>query len=193
MPQDFKTITLKPVTGIFDSLSSPDEIGFGNFKLVKNATTRATRNRQRAGGWRRLFADEDPYNNQDLHDQLVDHQSYYGSYVGHAMGGMDQMGYGYPYFFPTQEGPGAYVYPPASGPICPVFYGDYGGQYGQYDHCPIFYSFAGYPYSLRPQIPGACDTGAPFFYPYSYLYFSCPNFVPGGLIEGYPYGYGFAV
>lgn len=191
--QDFKSITLRPTTGVFDSLSSPDEIGFGNYKLVKNATTRATRNRQRAGGWRRLFADENPYNNSDLHDQLVDQLSYYGSYVAHAMGGMDQVGLGYPYFFPTQEGPGAYIYPPASGPVCPAFYGDYGGVGGQYDDCPIFYPFAGYPYSLRPEIPGACNAGAPFFYPYSYLYFSCPDFVPGDLIDGYPYGAGFPV
>src|SRR6185503_3908894 len=100
MPE-FKNITLAPMTGVFDSLSSPDQIGFGNWKLVKNATTRSSRNRQRGGGWRRLFADDDPYNNQDLHDQLIDQLGYYTEYLGHAMGGGDQTGVGYPYQYPS--------------------------------------------------------------------------------------------
>jgi len=193
---DFKSIPLKPVTGVFDTLSSPDEIGFGNFKLVKNATTRATRNRQRAGGWRRLFADDDPYNNQDLHDQLVDQLSYYGQYVAHAMGGMDQVGYGYPYFLPTHQLPDNYVYDSPyndpNQPICPAYVMDYGGVGGQYMGCPIFYPFVGYPYVLAAPIEGACNTGEPFFYPYSYLYAECLQFQPGEIIEGYAYGYPFA-
>lgn len=132
------------MTGVFDTLSSPDEVGFGNWRLVKNATTRATRNRQRAGGWRRLFADDEPYNNQDLHDQLVDRLGFYDSYVGHSSGGGDQSGYGYPYFAPSYQIPGFSVFPPASGPYCPVYIGDFPS--GSYNGCPIFYPFVGYPY-----------------------------------------------
>jgi hypothetical protein len=189
---DFKNVTLKPVTGVFDSLSSPDEIGFGNFRLVKNATTRATRNRQRAGGWRRLFADDDPYNNQDLHDQLIDRQSYYGSYVGHAMGGGDQTGLGYPYQYPATTIPGHDVFPRAAGPYCPAYYPDYGEGYGP-GMCSIFYPFVGYPYVKAPQIPGACNTGAPNFYPLSYIYVSCPTFIPEQDFASYPYGPSFPV
>lgn len=190
---DFKTVTVKPMTGVFDTLSSSDEIGFGNWKVVKNATTRATRNRQRAGGWRRLFADDDPYNNQDLHDQLVDQLSYYGQYVAHAMGGTDQIGYGFPYFFPTQEGPYTYVYDAADHLVCPAYYPDYGGVGGLYEGCPIFYPFVGYPYVLAAELNGICNAGAPWFYPYSFFYSECLQFQPGDLIQGYAYGYSFPV
>ena len=189
MPE-FKTITLRPMTGVFDTLSSPDEIGFGNWHVVKNAVTRSSRNRQRGGGWRRVFADDDPYNNQDLHDQLIDRLGYYGEYIAHQMGGGVQTGYGYPYFFPTQPGPDSDVYPPAVGPFCAYPY-DYGGHY---DDCPIFYPFMGYPYFLsQQQIPGACDTGYPAYYPFSYFYVSCAEHFYGDLIPGYPYGPQFPV
>lgn len=172
------------MTGVMDTLSSADEVGFGQFRLVKNAVTRSSRNRQRGGGWRRLFADEDPYNNQDLHDQLVDQLGYYPEYLAHQMGGGEQTGYGYPYFFPTQPGPDSDVYPPAVGPFCAYPY-DYDGHY---DECPIFYPFLGYPYFLSQQITGACDTGYPAYYPFSYFYVSCAEHIYGDLIPGYPYG-----
>ena len=189
---DFKNVTVKPVTGIFDTLSSPDTIGVGNFKVVKNATTRATRNRQRAGGWRRLFADDDPYNNQDLHDQLLDQQSYYGSYVAHAMGGGNQVGFGYPYQYPATVIPGHDVFPPAAGPYCPAYYPDYGEGYGP-DLCSIFYPFVGFPYEFRPYSYSACNTGYPSYFALPYFYVSCPTFIPEQDIQSYPYGPGFPV
>jgi hypothetical protein len=150
---DFKTVPLRPMTGIFDSLSSADEIGYGNFRLVKNATTRTTRNRQRGGGWRRLFADDSPYNNQDLHDQLTDRLSYYDSYTGHAMGGGDLAGYNYPYFAPSYVTAAYSVFPAATGPYCPVYLGNFPS--GLYNGCPIFYPFVGYPYQF---VPGFVNT-----------------------------------
>lgn len=147
MPE-FKTVPLKPLTGIFDTLSSPDEIGFGNWHVVKNATTRSTRNRQRGGGWRRLFADDFPYNNQDLHDQLTDRLGYYEEFNAHAMGGGGLAGYSYPYFVPSSSVPGFSVFPPASGPYCPVYVGDFPG--GTYNGCPVFYPSVGFPYEFIP-------------------------------------------
>lgn len=147
MPE-FKTVPLKPLTGIFDTLSSPDEVGFSNWHVVKNATTRSTRNRQRGGGWRRLFADDFPYNNQDLHDQLTDRLGYYEEFSGHAMGGGGLAGYSYPYFVPSSSIPGFSIFPPASGPYCPVYIGDFPG--GTYNGCPIFYPSVGYPHELVP-------------------------------------------
>lgn len=148
----FKTFAIKPLTGVFDTLSSADEIGYGHWRVVKNSVTRSTRNRQRAGGWRKLFADDAVYNNQDLHDQLTDRLSYYESFDGHAMGGGGLSGYSYPYFFPSTAIPEHSVFPPASGPYCNVYYPDYDGVYGG---CPIFYPFVGYPYT---QIPGSVST-----------------------------------
>lgn len=145
---EFKTISLRPMVGAFDTLSSPDEIGYGNFRIVKNAVTRSTRNRQRAGGWRRLFADDEPYNNQDLHDQLVDRLGYYESYIGHAMGGGGLSGYGYPYFAGSYLSPTFSIFPAAEGPYCPVYLGDFPS--GLYNGCPIFYPSVGYPYDFAP-------------------------------------------
>lgn len=136
------------MTGMFDTLSSPDEIQFGNWRLIKNAVTRSTRNRQRGGGWRRLFADDSPYNNEDLHDQLVDRLGYYDSYLGHASSGGGLSGYGYPYQAPSYDTPDVTVFPAASGPYCPVYIGDFPS--GLYNGCPIFYPAVGYPYNLVP-------------------------------------------
>lgn len=147
---DFKNISLRPMVGQFDTLSSADEIGFGNWRIVKNAVTRSTRNRQRAGGWRRLFADDTPYSNQDLHDQLVDRLSYYELFTDRAFGGGDLSGYGYPYFSGSYSIDGATVFPPASGPHCPVYVGNFPS--GFYNGCPIFYPEVGYPYDLRKAV-----------------------------------------
>lgn len=150
---DFKTVPLKPLTGIFDTLSSADEIGFGNWHVVKNATTRSTRNRQRGGGWRRLFADDLPYNNQDLHDQLTDQLGYFEEFSAHAMGGGGLSGYGFPYFFPSYTVDGGVTVGPQSGPYCPVYVGDFPS--GIYNGCSISDAFVGYPFR---EVSASVDT-----------------------------------
>lgn len=191
---DFKTVPLKPLTGIFDTLSSPDEIGFGNWHVVKNATTRSTRNRQRGGGWRRLFADDFPYNNQDLHDQLTDQLGYFESFDAVAAGGGGLAGYGYPYFAPAYVIDGETVFPPASGPYFPVYIGDFPD--GMYNGCPIFYPYVGTPYAFNSN-PGAegsgVTSGAPNYYLQSYLYTSCPLIYEDISVDGYPYGNMFGI
>lgn len=140
---DFKAFPIRPMVGVFDTLSSGDEVGYGNWRIVKNATTRSTRNRQRGGGWRRLFADDYPYNNEDLHDQLVDRLSYFDSFSAHAMGGGGLSGYGSPYFFPSSVSLEYDVFPAPAGPYCDIYYPQYDGLYAG---CPIFYPFVGFPY-----------------------------------------------
>ena len=147
MPNDFKTFTIRPMTGVFDTLSSADEIGFGNWRLVKNAVSRSARNRQRGGGWRRLFADDYPYNNEDLHDQLTDRLSFFDTYSAHAMGGGGIATYGYPYFYPSSAIQEHDVFPPAVGPYCGIYYPQYDGLY---QGCPIFYPTIGFPYVSIP-------------------------------------------
>ena len=93
---DFKPIPLRPTIGIFDTLSTPEEVGFGNFRVVKNASTRSTKNRRRSGGWRRYDADAEDYNNQDLHDQLTSRQYFYDQYEREIMQGGGFAGYTYP-------------------------------------------------------------------------------------------------
>lgn len=145
---DFKSFPVRPMVGNFDSLSSNDEVGFGNFRLVKNATARSTRNRQRGGGWRKLFSDEPVYNNADLHDQLTNRLSYFETFDAHAMGGGDLTGYGYAYFYGSTLLPSYDVFPPAVDLFCPVYFKDFTD--GLYEGCPIFYPHVGFPYAYVP-------------------------------------------
>jgi len=186
---DFRTVKLKPMTGAFDTLSSADEIGFGNWRVVKNAVPRSQRNRERGGGWRKLFADDDPYNNQDLHDQLTDRLGYYESFEGHAAGGGNLAGYSYSYFFGSYVSEGTSAYPPPSGPFAPVYIGDFPEMF--YGPCPIFYPYVGYPYRFiqRPDLyDDGLTTPYPGYYLESYVFTSCPVQYPGAVQPGYPYG-----
>ncbi len=182
------------MTGAFDTLSSADEVGFGNWRVVKNATTRATRNRQRGGGWRRLFADASPYNNQDLHDQLTDRLGYYDAYSAFASGGGNLAGYTYPYFEPPYTLGGESGFPPVDGPFGPVYIEDHPS--GIYDGCPIFYPYVGFPYNY---VYGGesgnlgITTGYPNYYLHSYLYTSCEVVYDSFNYPGYPYGAGTPV
>lgn len=186
---DFRTTQLRPMTGAFDSLSSADEVGFGNWRVVKNASTRSARNRQRGGGWRKLFADDNPYNNQDLHDQLTDRLGFYDEYAAVGTFGGALSGYTYPYFQPAYLIGGETVFPPAIGPFAPVYIGDFPD--GTYNGCPIFYPYVGTPY----RYVYAPNTGNPFvtsgypnYYLKSYLYESCPVTQAEFIYPGYPYG-----
>ena len=189
MASSFRKLSVRPMTGTFDSLSSADEVGWGNWRVVKNAVTRNTRNRQRSGGWRRLFADDTVYNNQDLHDQLTDRLGYYDSYSASAFGGGNPIGYSYPYFQPPYELGGVTTFPPASGPFGPVYLGDHPD--GFYNGCPIFYPFSGVPYAyVYGGYSGHLEltTGYPNYYLQSYVYASCPVTTPASDYPGYPYG-----
>lgn len=178
------------MTGVFDTLSSADEVGFGNWRVVKNATTRATRNRRRGGGWRRLFAEDEVYNNQDLHDQLTDRLGFYDGYEATARGGGDLAGFHYAYFAPSYTaGGGGTVFPTASGPFGPVYIGDH--EDGFYNGCPIFYPYVGEPYrhvSGRDSGHLELTTGYPDYFLFSYLYTSCPVTYESVTYAGYPYG-----
>lgn len=188
---DFKTVTLRPMTGTFDTLSSADEVGYGNWRLVKNATTRSTRNRQRGGGWRRLFADSYPYNNEDLHDQLTDQLNYYDSFSSVAAGGGGFSAYGYPYQAAAYTVAGYIVNPPATRLYCPVYIGDHLGY--TYNGCDVFYPFIGFPHRSIRASTEICNTGYPSYFAYSFLYTSCG--IPYDEIDvaSYPYGPAFNV
>lgn len=188
---NFKTVQLRPMTGAFDTLSSADEVGFGNWRVVKNAVTRATRNRQRSGGWRRLFADDAIYNNQDLHDQLTDRLGYYDSYSAAASFGGGLIGYAYTYQAAPYSLGGELFFPAASHLYAPVYLGDYEPT-EVYNGCRIFYPFVGIPYVYLSN-PGGFGhpentTGYPNYYQFSYFYTSCEQQHPEFDYPGYPYG-----
>jgi hypothetical protein len=153
MPSNFKPFPVKPMTGMLDTLSTNDAIGFGNWRVVKNAPARSARSRQRGGGWRRLFADESPYNNHDLHDQLTDRLWYYDAFSQEILGGGGLAGYNYPYFAPSYTAAGDVVFPSvATGPHCGAYIGDFPS--GLYNGCTIFYPTVGLPYAY---VPGFVD------------------------------------
>lgn len=188
---EFKSVTLRPMTGVFDTLSSADEVAFGNWRIVKNATTRSTRNRQRGGGWRRLFADISPYNNQDLHDQLTDQLAFYDEYSAHASMGGTLAGYLYAYEVPAYQLGGDFFFPPATHLYSPVYIGDYEPT-EVYNGCNIFYPYVGIPY-LYFRNPGGFGhpentTGYPNYYQFSYFYTSCEQQHGTFQYPGYPYG-----
>jgi len=188
---DFRTTQLRPMTGAFDTLSSADEIGFGNWRVVKNATTRSARNRQRGGGWRRLFADNFPYNNEDLHDQLTDRLGYYDEYSATARSGGGLAGYSYAYQAGNYQLGGDFFFPPAQSLYSPVYIGDYEPT-EIYNGCNIFYPYVGIPYRYFKN-PGGFGhpentTGYPNYYQFSYFYTSCEQEHPTFQYPGYPYG-----
>lgn len=185
---DFKTIPLRPMTGAFDVLSSADEIGYGNFRVVKNATTRSTRNRQRGGGWVRAFYELEPYNNHDLHDQLLGRLLWFDSYPAHAMGGGGISGYGYPYNVPSYTNPAYELFDPATQFYCGAYIGDYPDFV--YNGCNVFYPFVGYPHNLVGT-SHPCGTQATQDYPswlHSYFYTSCPVQYDAVSFSGFVYG-----
>lgn len=188
---DFRTITIRPMVGTFDTLSSADEIGFGNWRVVKNAITRSTRNRDRSGGWRRLFADDEIYNNQDLHDQLTDRLGYYDDYTANARTGGGFLSYSYAYQAASYQLGGDFFFPSATHLYSPVYIGDYEPT-EMYNGCKIFYPYVGIPYRYFRNPAGfghpENTTGYPNYYQFSYFYTSCEQEHPTFQYAGYPYG-----
>lgn len=91
----YKTISIKPVTGPLDMRSQPDEVPFGGFRRRINWEITDSGKPGRVRGFQKLLADASPYNNQDLHDQLLTLQQYYDDLAT-----------------PDSRGPSVTAYPP---------------------------------------------------------------------------------
>lgn len=65
-----KEVTWKPMTGLLDTTSSPDEMPPGSFRKRQNVAVNDDGIPFRYGGFSK-FMDATPYNNADLHDQLL--------------------------------------------------------------------------------------------------------------------------
>lgn len=74
---EFGEVAITPLSGQLDLRSPSGRLGFGDFRLILNASMNEMGKRCRRFGWKRLMADSSRgFNNQDLHDQLV------GAYTG---------------------------------------------------------------------------------------------------------------
>lgn len=76
MAQEFKPMQLKPLTGWLDVRSTPGDIAPGSLRWRQNFEVNEDGNLCRLPGWQK-FLSQSPYNNQDLHDQLLLLQQYY--------------------------------------------------------------------------------------------------------------------
>lgn len=118
----FSDIPISPLSGRFDLRSASGNVPFGDFRVILNASMNQLGKRCRRHGWRKLgFNSPQGFNNQDLHDQLVDFQLYYTDTYQTEYGGAI-IGYNDPWFYPDSEISSYYyeceVDPLAAGPEC---------------------------------------------------------------------------
>lgn len=169
MPSDYRLVPIKPVSGLFDVRSLPDEVGAGSFRLVKSMSVRGVGKRCRRGGWVKLLDGVNPdYNNEDLHDQLLGEQIYYTGYSEFLSFGGEFDHYAYSYYHPTEYFPGFNLL-----------------ESDSLNHLGNPYT-GGYPLSFSPN-----TCWAYFYYsgpPFAYYRTMCHHSADGYLAEGYPYG-----
>lgn len=183
----FKEVKQRPLAaGIFDAQSDPAETGFGNYTLRKNFARRGAKQLCRRGGWERLFAEVTPYNNQDIHDQLVAQQIYGTSTVVNGFtGGVYSLQY--QNYWPGSSY-GGYPYLDLADAATCGYYPEYGFS-GQIESSGCFTNrwHLGYPYAYKEGFYGGCNSGDPFFYAGTYFYEDCNEVAPEGDLAGYPY------
>jgi hypothetical protein len=196
MATPFKPGRVRSMTGFLDLRRSPDEVGLSGFTMLLNASVRGRGKRCRRGGWNRLMKGVNPiYNNEDLHDQLLELIFNYDSYSQQVFLPAGVAGYGYPYFAPSQSTPGQML-DESLGFLC-GYAPDYAGIYN-YPAGPEGYGigwdpFIGWPYELKDDGLYGCDSGPPFHYPASYFELLYSMFQPGTSTPGYAYGDPFPI
>lgn len=187
MPSQFKELTLPNLNGHFDALSTSDAIGWGNFRLRKNRSARSPTKSCRRGGWTRYFADQTPYNNQDLHDQLLGTQSYYTELTGffNIPGGVCD--YAYPYFTPSSA-TDAYDTIAQEAFTCGYYVESALPKVFTPDACFVERWRIGFPYNVEfPNYEG-CNSGFPFYYLGNSFYIDCSDHFDSVMTAGYGYG-----
>lgn len=66
-----KSFPIKPVAGLLDLRSEPEDVPAGGYRWVENMRVALKNKMCRAPGWSRLMDRDAGYNNQDFHDQLL--------------------------------------------------------------------------------------------------------------------------
>ena len=77
MPCNAKTNPIEPLGGLLDTRSLPADVPFGAWRWRQNFASSPINKMCRRNGWRKLMYGEAPYQNHDLHDQLLGSLSYY--------------------------------------------------------------------------------------------------------------------
>jgi hypothetical protein len=72
-----KVTPVEPLTGMLDTRSLPSDVPFGAWRWRQNMMAIPINKLCRRSGWRKLMYGEAPYQNHDLHDQLLSSLSYY--------------------------------------------------------------------------------------------------------------------
>lgn len=68
----YKPLQIKPLSGLLDLRSLPEEVAYGDYRWVENVESPAKGKICRRPGFQRLLGEKTPYNNQDMHDQLFE-------------------------------------------------------------------------------------------------------------------------
>lgn len=187
MPAQFKEITIPGLTGMFDALSTPDQIGVGNFRLRKNWSVRGINKSCRRGGWQRFYAEAETYNNQDLHDQLLSLQSYYEQLTGffNIPGGICD--YSYPYFTPSTA-TDMYDAIVSSEFFCGYYLDSALPKVFTPGACFVERWNIGFPWVVNFPNYEACHTDPPWYYEGSWFYTDCSQHFDSVTTAGYGYG-----
>lgn len=129
----FKDFKVSPLDGGFDARTPSGELNFYDFRMVLNMDLTEQKKRCRMGGWQKLMSDSDfGFLNQDLHDQLINCQTYYESFTGTFSLPETLDGYSYPIWYPEEEVPDSFVVEHGIAFIS----GDADDYYGQYAPYP---------------------------------------------------------
>src|SRR5512141_1490967 len=70
MPRNYKPMHIAPGEGVLDTRATPDEVPYGNFRMLTNIGMTDARRWCRLTGWQKLLSVDSGYENTDLHDQL---------------------------------------------------------------------------------------------------------------------------
>lgn len=171
----FKDFRVRGLAGVLDTRDQPEFYGLNGFALVKNASVRGRGKRCRRGGWKKLYDGVNtPYNNEDLHDQLLGLSFYYESLSTVISEGRRFSGeYTYEYFIPGVHIPGE-SFSELLETVC-----GYALDYvPPYTFLPInavgidIPWWLGYPYVLEPTVqePDVCAVYSdPYWYQLSYF------------------------
>lgn len=81
MKAKWKEFPLEFLNGSLDTRSPSGTLDFATWRLLLNLDGRERNGMCRMGGWRKYLGSEDCFLNADLHDQLLQGQTYYDSYT----------------------------------------------------------------------------------------------------------------
>jgi len=77
MPDQYKSIAVKPLSGVLETRAMPEDLSGGYVRVRDNFQINAAARMGRAQGFAKFLSKLSGYNNEDLHDQMIAAQVYY--------------------------------------------------------------------------------------------------------------------